>query len=74
MSLQKIKSVIPSDRDLTKKHCHGVRLAIIGLRKARNMIVKSRMYEKLFVVDIDHERVEEMKEEMMHRYRRKGFF
>lgn len=44
-----------------------------AIRRVTGKIRSSRLYHKLFVAQIDHERVEEMKREMMLKYY-KGWF
>lgn len=45
-----------------------------AIGKAWGRIAASRAYRKLFVAEIDPKRVEQMKEEMMQKFRRMGFF
>ena len=45
-----------------------------AIGKAWGRVTASRAYRKLFVAEIDPKRVEEMKDEMMRKYHRMGFF
>ena len=45
-----------------------------AIGKVLGQVRSSRIYHKLFVAQIDYQKVEEMKAEMMLKYQSKGWF